>query len=123
MARVAAHHPDAARQRFAGELAATHDCADETLKIAAERDGVSLPPLRPTLPSLTTAGLSDSGLVAYGLREARDLERQCTSIISQAEAVGLHHVVQALRRWRCELIGLEQPLIALNATVSTRRRR
>lgn len=110
---------------IASEVAAVHERAASGLRAAARQDGVLLPTDHP----LATAGAlprATEDALARCRRWARELEEHCAAAISQAAALGLENLTEALARWRRDLIGLERPLIDAQAqppaTSQSRRR-
>lgn len=107
---------------FHQELTAAHYRAERALLTAASSDGVPEDVLEigPRPPHEPPA--SEDEALARCRRVARDLEARSTCAISRTADVDLRHVSEALTRWRCELIGLEQPLIRLQAGAARRSR-
>ena len=110
------------------EVTAAHERAERSLRLAAANDGVSLP--RDAAGHAGHAGARAAAAPAAGesvvrhcRRLARELEELCASVVPQADALGLDHLAFALGRWRCDLIGLEQPLITAQAHLNASRKR
>lgn len=122
-AAEAAHAGDRAWHRVAAEVGAVHQRVEKALRLAAARDGVTLATGHP-LAAAPDAGVTGEAGLSRCRRWARELEQHCAAAISQSRALGLDHLAQALGRWRRDLIGLEQPLIAAHAdtTAGSRRR-
>lgn len=94
------------------EMRAGHRRAEHLLEAAAQHDAIDLP-----APGIASPDrpVSKAALLAHCRRLARDLEEQCAAASGHAGALGLAALAGALQRWRCELIGLERPLIAAHA--------
>jgi hypothetical protein len=119
----ARRHPATAWEKLRDEVALAHERAERTLTAAAGRDGVPLAAIQPPADILPASeGRRSEDAICRFRRMARELEQQCASVLGQAGDLGLTHLGRALGRWRRELIGLEQPLIAVNAQASASRR-
>jgi hypothetical protein len=99
-------------QRLHQETAAARSRVEAMVRSAATRDGLQLQPQHPSARIRWAGG---SSVIGRCRKLARDVEEQCAAAAGLASSLGFEQVAQALQACRCELIGLEQPLIAIQA--------
>jgi hypothetical protein len=108
-------HPVPEWQHLHREVSGAVQRADRTLLAAAARDGLPLNALESGSAAAHGERDPDEDPLRRVRRLARAVEHHCTSVMGQAAGLGLTHLAHALGRWSRELIGLEQPLIRVNA--------
>ena len=104
-------------QNLHQEIVAARSRCERSLESALEKDRVPVARI-----SLSNAGcwMRSGSVLGRCRRLARDLEEQSAAAAGLAYELGADAVAQALQRCRCELIGLERPLIAANAEETER---